>query len=245
MTKAIILAAGRGSRMGDLTQDVPKCFLVVKEKKLIEWQLGCLIEAGISDVAIVTGYRRDLTSKFGTTEFYNQQWSTTQMVSSLESAENWLMHHECIVSYSDIYYEKEVVQSLMLENSEVSIAYDPEWLALWSERFSDPLDDAETFRLDFDNNVTEIGARPKSLTEIQGQFMGLLKITPSGWRKIKEVRFGGDEKQNARQDMTGLLGQLIAEDVLQIRAVANRGLWGETDSPSDIKVLEKTLKQKR
>mgnify|MGYP001173018903 CR=1 FL=1 len=52
-------------------------------------------------------------------------------------------------------------------------------------------------------------------------------------------------KQNARQDMTGLLGQLIAEDVLQIRAVANRGLWGETDSPSDIKVLEKTLKQKR
>ena len=41
MTKAIILAAGRGSRMGDLTHDVPKCFLVVEEKKLIEWQLDC------------------------------------------------------------------------------------------------------------------------------------------------------------------------------------------------------------
>ena len=73
--------------------------------------------------------------------------------------------------------------------------------------------------------------------------MGLLKITPSGWRKIKQVRFGSDEKQNARQDMTGLLGQLIAEDVLQIRAVANRGLWVKL-TPSDIKVLEKTLKQK-
>ena len=54
--KGIILAAGRGSRMGLLTKKLPKCRTVFKGKELIQWQIESLRGAGIDDIAIVRGY---------------------------------------------------------------------------------------------------------------------------------------------------------------------------------------------
>ena len=85
--KAIILAAGRGSRMKDLTDERPKCLVELRGKPLLEWQLEALREAGINEIAIVTGYKRELLVNRGLTEFHNPRWAETQMVSSLACAE--------------------------------------------------------------------------------------------------------------------------------------------------------------
>ena len=58
---AIILAAGRGSRMKNLTSDKPKCLVQLNGKTLIQWQLDALNQAGISNIAVVTGYRHSYT----------------------------------------------------------------------------------------------------------------------------------------------------------------------------------------
>ena len=68
--KAIILAAGRGSRMKLLTDETPKCLIKLRGKSLLDWQLSALRAAGITDIAIVTGYRRDLLAKYNLVEFY-------------------------------------------------------------------------------------------------------------------------------------------------------------------------------
>ena len=60
--KAIILAAGRGSRMGNLTDESPKCLVELRARPLLEWQLMAIREAGIDDIAIVNGYKRELAS---------------------------------------------------------------------------------------------------------------------------------------------------------------------------------------
>ena len=60
--KAIILAAGRGSRMKHLTDEKPKCLAKLGGKLLIEWQLEALSAAGINEIAIVTGYKKELLS---------------------------------------------------------------------------------------------------------------------------------------------------------------------------------------
>ena len=54
--KAMILAAGRGKRMGNLTQNCPKPLLKVKGKCLIDWHLSKLCEAGFKDVVINVSY---------------------------------------------------------------------------------------------------------------------------------------------------------------------------------------------
>ena len=57
--KAIILAAGLGSRMKNLTENHPKCLVKVKGRTLLNWQLDALGTAGISQIGVVTGYRRE------------------------------------------------------------------------------------------------------------------------------------------------------------------------------------------
>ena len=58
--RAIILAAGKGSRLLPLTADRPKCLIELNGRTLLEWQLDCLFEAGITETFVVTGFRPDL-----------------------------------------------------------------------------------------------------------------------------------------------------------------------------------------
>lgn len=57
MKKAIILAAGQGSRLLPLTADQPKCLIDFAGKSLIAWQIEALAANGIEEIAVVTGFR--------------------------------------------------------------------------------------------------------------------------------------------------------------------------------------------
>ena len=131
--KAIILAAGRGSRMKTLTDDRPKCLVKLRGRTLLDWQLQALREAGITEIAIVTGYRRELFANRGLVEFHNPRWADTNMVSSLACANKWLELAPCIASYSDIFYDVSAVTSLITSQSSLAVTYDPNWLALWTK----------------------------------------------------------------------------------------------------------------
>ena len=136
--KGIILAAGRGSRLGSLTENQPKCFTPLKGRALIEWQLHSLRAAGIEDIAVVTGYQSS-SFHFDLTYFFNDQWSESNMVTSLQKASTWLERESCIVSYSDIVYSSGTVRALQATTGDIVISYDPNWLALWQLRFEQPL----------------------------------------------------------------------------------------------------------
>src|SRR3712207_5893851 len=58
--KAIILSAGKGSRLLPLTAERPKCLIELSGRSLLEWQLDALEEAGLTDIVVVTGFRDDL-----------------------------------------------------------------------------------------------------------------------------------------------------------------------------------------
>ena len=239
--KAIILAAGRGSRMKHLTDNRPKCLVELKGKALLDWQLDSLNEAGIEDIAIVTGYKRELLSNRGLQEFYNSRWSETNMVSSLACASPWLQAGPCIVSYSDIFYSTTAVQSLMRTDAPLAVTYDPNWLKLWSNRFGDPLLDAESFRLTDEGYISEIGSQPNSVDEVQGQYMGLLLFTPHGWSEVSRVCSALSSHRADKIHMTDVLQKVIESDRLQIAAVEHNGWWGEIDSQEDLKYSETSL----
>lgn len=232
--KAIILAAGRGSRMKDLTDERPKCLLKLRGKALLDCQLEALRRAGITEIAIVTGYKCELLSGFGLVEFHNPRWAETNMVSSLACAQEWLLSEPCIVSYSDIFYEASAVESLMMSAASLAVTYDPNWQSLWQKRFGDPLFDAETFRLNLDNTLAEIGNKPKSLQEVEGQYMGLLRFTPDGWNEVLRIRAGLPPAECDRMHMTGTLQKVIEAGCVAIEAVSYEFSWGEVDFAEDL-----------
>lgn len=232
--KAIILAAGRGSRMKNLTDDRPKCLVELRRKPLLEWQLDAIREAGITEIAIVTGYKREMLSGYGLVEFHNSRWAETQMVTSLACASEWLEKETCIVSYSDIFYDASAVRSLMMCPADIAVTYDPNWLELWTNRFGNPLLDAETFRLNPDETLAEIGNKPESIEEVQGQYMGLLRFTPLGWKELERVRELLSPEQKDRMHMTGTLQTVLQGVLIPIYAVPYAGDWGEVDSELDL-----------
>lgn len=229
--RGLVLAAGAGRRLGPLGEDRPKCLVEVGGRTLLGWQQAALTEAGITPLAIVTGYRAEQLPQSGWTLFHNPRFAETGVIASMMTARAWLKSAECIVSYADIIYDAATVAALQNTPGDIAMTSYSGWRALWEARFVDPLSDAETFVTDTDGRLREIGRRAQSLDQIGGQFMGLVKFTPMGFG-IVEKYVDSLGAAADRLDMTSLLRGLIETGVpVQTRSVD--GFWYEVDNSDD------------
>tara|TARA_B110000259_G_C13964850_1_gene382206 strand:- start:268 stop:1011 length:744 start_codon:yes stop_codon:yes gene_type:complete len=237
MSRAIILAAGRGSRMKEHTKEKPKCLNILANDTLLNWQLKSLKVGGIEKVIIVNGYKANLIKgDFQTVT--NNRWSETNMVSSLFCVPQ--NKGNSIISYSDIVYKPEYVNSLKKSNGDIVITADLKWEELWKLRFENPLDDAETFK-SINGLLTNIGGKTNNILDIEAQYMGLLKLTSKGWNQMFNLfKTFAKEKQD-RLDMTSMINELLKIGI-KINVVFVNGGWCESDSYSDIEVYEKQMK---
>lgn len=241
----IILAAGRGSRMGRLTDERPKCLLELAGRPLLDWQLEAMRKAGAARILVVRGYAAHwLQGDFATVD--NPRWATTNMLASLLCAGDFAEAffagggNRLLVSYADIVWAPAHAQKLLATGLPIAIAYDRLWESLWRLRFADPLSDAETF-LEENGILREIGAKTANPEKIQGQYMGLLTFDQTGWQTMLAAAEELGEHA-AKMDMTSFLRHLIA-DGRQIGAVRVEGAWCEADSESDIINYERALGQ--
>ncbi|WP_214414767.1 phosphocholine cytidylyltransferase family protein [Sphaerisporangium fuscum] len=228
--KAIILSAGRGSRLGPATEDRPKCLVRISGRSLLDRQTAALRAGGAHDIAIVVGWRRESMADCGLPTFVNEDWATTSMVETLACAASWLKREPVIVSYGDIVYSAATVRALAASRTPIAVSYDPGWRALWEQRFDDPLTDAETFELGPGGLLRDIGGRPDSAENVEGQYMGLLRLTPDGWHELDHCRSEGAPPAH----MTGLLQRVVRAGRMPIAAVPVVGPWYEFDHPADL-----------
>jgi L-glutamine-phosphate cytidylyltransferase len=243
MMRAIILAAGRGSRLGHLGDNRPKCLVELEGKPLIERQIAALRRGGVDEIGVVRGFHAEMIDFPSLFYFTNARWAETNMVVSLASAATWLRSGPVIVSYADIFYRSELVSGLASAPGQLVISYDRAWLSLWTRRFADPLSDAETFRIDAAGQLLEIGGRTTRIEDIEGQYMGLLKMTPPAWSVIEALVDMLDASTLNRLDMTGLLRLLLARKALPVSAFGTDGQWGEIDSPKDVALYQNMVRK--
>lgn len=235
--KGLILAAGRGSRMGKETENSHKCLTVLNNRTLLDWQLSALRESGINDIMVVRGYRSELLQgDFNTAE--NTRWSETNMVSTFFCAPEFKT--DTIVSYSDIVYNHNHIVDLINKEGDIVITADKKWLNLWSARFENPLDDAENFKAVGDN-LTEIGGKSGKTNNIQAQYMGLLKFSPHGWNIASKLFFSLEKPIQDSLDMTSFLSMLMNK--VEVKVVFIDGKWCEVDNYNDVLVYENRLNE--
>ncbi|MGE7958090.1 phosphocholine cytidylyltransferase family protein [Pseudomonas sp. NPDC089530] len=237
--QAVILAAGRGSRLKDLTAAQPKPLTRLAGRPLLEWQLLALEQAGVDAVHLVSGYCSEALDGYGQSRLYNPHWATSNMVRSLMRADALLSSGPTLVCYGDIVYRPDIVRDLMASPAPLSITYDRDWWELWSARFEAPLSDAESFRQQ-DGQLLGIGERVARREEIEGQYMGLLKFTAEGWGQVKALLAGLSDPQIDKLDMTSLLRALLQAGTA-IATVGIRGGWVEVDNQSDIALYEQRI----
>jgi L-glutamine-phosphate cytidylyltransferase len=236
--RALILAAGRGSRMGQLGDDRPKCLVGLNGRPLIERQIAALRRGGAEEIGVVRGYRAEMIDRPGLSYFANDRWAETNMVMSLAAAAPWLRSGPVIVSYADIFYRSELVRGLADAPGQLVISYDKAWRRLWTRRFADPLADAETFRIDAAGQLLEIGGKTTRIDDIEGQYIGLLKFTPPAWSAVERLLGTLDPLTRDRLDVTALLRRLLSGNALSIGTFGTDGQWGEIDNPDDVALYQ-------
>ncbi len=232
--KAFILAAGEGTRLRPLTLDRPKCLVELKGKPLLQYQIDALRAAGIHDIHLIGGYRSEMLSSFGLPVTVNPRFATTNMVYSLFRAREFF-HGDALIVYGDTAYEPRVIQALLDTNAPLAISVDEGWRTLWEGRMANPLSDAETLKLDAAGDVLEIGLKPESFSQIEAQYMGLIKVSGTHWPALAHQFEQLPNRE--RVCMTDFLQSLI-DDGHKIRAVPVNHGWLEVDSIADLQFYE-------
>ena len=109
VTKAVILAAGRGSRMRELTREIPKPMVEVCGKPILRYIVDGLRDAGIRKILVVVGYRKEVVqdhfqdgSAFGMQVTYAEQVSQDGTGKAVELAKEFCESDPFILSYGDI-----------------------------------------------------------------------------------------------------------------------------------------------
>lgn len=229
-----------GTRLRPLTYDRPKCLVELAGRPLLEYQIEVLKMFGISDIHVVGGHLADKLNQSGITLHLNSKFETTNMVYTLFQAEDELDGEEdVIVSYGDIVYEPSVLEQLLDCKSEVCVVSDREWLRYWRARFSDPLDDAETFQVNQQGQINALGKKPKTVDEVKGQFIGLMKFRRDSLANLREewslLQRTAAPGEADNMYTTALLQHLIDQEwTLSPVFIENR--WAEIDSQADLAV---------
>ena len=244
---AIILAAGEGKRLRPLTNDKPKCLVELFGKTLLEWQLSIFEKCGINDICVVTGHNSQMFSYTNVDYIKNENYKTTNMMESLFCAKE-RFSQSTIVSYGDIIFEEKILRKLIDSEDDFSVIIDKNWKDYWSMRFDEPINDAESLSVDDNGYITSIGKKVKEISEIQGQYIGLMKFQNGAINTMKSfyekcIKIFENSKINplnpkisfGNSFMTDFLQGLIDQGV-KLKAVNINNGWLELDNINDYRL---------
>lgn len=120
--KAVILAAGMASRLRPLTENTPKCLLNVGERSLLKRSMDALIENGIREFVIVTGYLHGMIEDFVEKEYgnavsvkfiHNEVFDSTNNIYSLWLARPEAEGEDILLLDSDLLYDGRIVGKVL------------------------------------------------------------------------------------------------------------------------------------
>ena len=239
--KAIIIAAGMGTRMQHLTEDLPKCMLKFGGKTLLERQIEGLISCGVTNISVIKGYKKEKINYPGLKYYINDNYENNNILNSLFYAEEE-MDDEVIISYSDILYENQVVERLLESRKDISIVVDIEWREYYNNRKDHPIEEAENVIFDAENKVVEIGKILTKKHDVHGEFIGMMKLTKratdifkKNFHRSKKLFWGKPFVRAATFEkayLTDMLQDLVLLGVDVHSVIIKRG-WREIDTVED------------
>lgn len=237
---SIILAAGEGTRLLPYTKNTPKSLVEINNTSMLEEQLKLFKLFKIKSY-IVGGYLSDKLKNFTNNIFINKDFSVTNMVYTLFKARA-VFNDDIIISYGDILFTRNILNDIINSNDNIVVASDMNWRSYWSKRIDNPIDDLETFKTS-ENKILDLGGKAKSIEEIQGQFIGLLKISKNFLNDfiktyddcIKKKYI--NNKPFKKAFMTDFIQELINRN-FEVNFIKMYDPWIEIDTVDDLKSNE-------
>tara|TARA_B100001175_G_scaffold105361_1_gene89496 strand:+ start:666 stop:1802 length:1137 start_codon:yes stop_codon:yes gene_type:complete len=242
-SKALIIAAGLGSRLKKHTENLPKCMLDFGGKTLLQRQLDSYKKCGIKDISLIRGYKKEKINYKGIKYFENKDYKENNILNSIFYGEK-VINGNIIISYSDILFDSSVVQRTLDSNHDISVTVDIDWRGYYVGRKDHPISEAENVIFNSNNEVQKIGKINKGSEEIHGEFIGMIKLSNRGteifkehFHRLKKI-YWNKPFQRAKTFQKAYLTDFIQELVdigIKVHCVIIESGWKEIDTVEDYK----------
>ena len=245
--KVIIIAAGSSTRLAKETSDIPKGLLKINDKSIIEIQLELFQKNQLFDITIITGPNRHKFELKNVDYIQDDEFQNHDVLGSLMAART-IMNNEILISYSDIIFDKNVLQPMLDFKDDIGIAVDLTWGKNYVNREQHPQSQADNVLI----NGDEILQIRKNILKCEkkekiGEFIGLMKLSKRGSKifldKYSELEMSHKGKfHNApsleKAYLTDMLQELI-DSGIRISPIYISGKWCEIDTPQDLTTAKK------
>jgi len=236
--KAVILAAGQGTRIRSVHGEHPKCLIEVDGSTILDHQIEALSLAGVNDIAIVVGYEkqqiishvmaRSVASNQHIHFIENPAFSISNNIYSLWLALDWLRGDSFIVLNADVIFDPGVLQSAVRPYAPISMIVDP----LWRD---------ETMKVIIeDDRVIEM-SKKIAREEFSGTYIGITVFAKSiqnqFFRKMNKLIDAGRVNE-----FFNVAVQQLADEGVHIGFTSTEGLaWAEIDDPVDLSFAQRNV----
>src|SRR3989344_7171348 len=178
--RAIILAAGSSTRLGELTKTLPKGLLNINGKMILDRQIELYRKNGINDIVIVTGPHADKFYFKDVTFVPDKNYKEHDVLSSLMAARGF-MNTEFIMSYSDILFDDSILKQMLNFKGLIGISVDMNWKHSYENRTEHPVTEADNVLI----NNGKIVLTKKYISNSDGpgeigEFTPMLRVSSEG-----------------------------------------------------------------
>jgi len=237
MTNAVILSAGQGKRLSPLTDSRPKCLVQIGGRPILEWQIRALADAGVEDIAVVTGYGADaVEAMLKTTSLpadvrtvYNPFFTVADNIGSCWAAKD-LIGSDTLLLNGDTLFEPAIARRVLAKAlAPISVTVD--------RKDSYDADDMKV-RRDGDR-LMAIG---KTLTDpVDGESIGMIRFRGDGGaRFVRAMDRALRDAATLKRWYLSIIDALAQEGGVGV--VSIEGLaWSEVDFLRDLPIAERKV----
>lgn len=231
--KALILAAGLGSRLRPLTDEVPKCMVKVNGVSIIDKQIQNLKENGVRELFIVTGYKGDTLEKYIINKYsdldikilQNDIYDKTNNMYSLNMAKDYLNGKEFIMMNSDVFFEGEIIDSLIKSDYNNIIVCQP-------QNYNE-----ESMKVIVNEGIVTHISKQINKCDAYGTSIDVYRFGEEASKQLFDII---NIYLNIKKDMNSW-SEVAIDDLLKVskfKTLDTKHKWMEIDNHEDLKIAE-------
>jgi choline kinase len=231
--KALILAAGRGTRIRSVHGERPKCLIQCdgSDWTILDQQIESLLSAGIKSIGIVVGYEKNQIIRHVLKHYRGRRWrfsfienpafATTNNIYSFWLAQTWLNEEPFVCLNADVVFDQRILIPVLESMAPVTMIVDPEWRD-------------ETMKVIIsENRVIRMNKRiPQA--EFSGTYIGITSFSAAVQRGLF-ARIDNLIRTGNENEFFNVAVQQLADEGVPVGFTSTSGLpWAEIDDPGDL-----------
>ena len=238
-SRALILAASRGSALGELTEQRPKTMVKIRGRPLLSHIVSAYNAAGIKRIGVVRGYLPEAVDLPAISYTDNADYADTSELVSLASglAGEPDDSMDLYVSYGDVIFKRYILDALAETEDDFAIVVDTEWHeSVNRSRAADYVSCTQPHsrRAFYQQTFLERAAEDLPEHSIHGEWMGFMKISAAALPRFRAAVIALlAQPKNRKAKLHHLLTELVRSGE-RVRVIYTTGHWLDIDSLEDV-----------